>query len=268
VRLALGASRGRLIREALAETVIIAATGGLLSLILTKLLIGLLGGGVNVGNGVVLTGLPRLDLTVLVGAAFATLLALLVSGIAPALQAARVDVRTALASDGSGAATPRWRGRRLLIATQVMVSLVLLALASVCLTEVQKEHRNESGVDLEHLGVVQVDFPMQQVDEVRAHGIVQSVLSTVARRPGVEAVAVSSGLPFGLSTPGGWMKLMETSSQTQVEFVAASPDIHSAPRQAAQPLDTSMARQWVVRPLAEAESTPRRGTRNSNPGWA
>jgi predicted permease len=226
VRLALGASRGHLLREAVAETVIIAATGGLLSLILSQLLIALLGGGVNVGDGVVLTGEPRLDLIVLAGAAFATLLALLVSGIAPALQAARVDVRSALASDGSGAATPRWRGRRLLIATQVMVSLVFLALASVCLTEVQKEHRNESGVDLEHLGVEQVDFPMQQVDEVRARGIVQSVLSTVARRPGVEAVAVSSGLPFGLSTPGGWMKPMETTSRTQVEFVAASPDIH------------------------------------------
>ena len=226
VRLALGASRGRLIRETLGETLILASAGGLVGLVLTRLLIVLVGGQLNVGGGLVLTGQPPMDVTVFVGAALATLLALLVAGVAPALQAASVQGRSAFTAEGSATATPRWRGRRLLIALQVTVSLLLLAVASVCLTEVRSEHEHDSGIDLKQFAVLLVDFPMQRIDEARAHRIIDDALSTIPRQPGVEAVAASSGLPFGLPTPGGWMKPTEAAEQTRVEFVAATPGIH------------------------------------------
>jgi len=74
--------------------------------------------------------------------------------------------------------------------------------------------------------VLLVDFPMQRIDELRARRILDFALSTIARQPGVEAVAASSGLPFGLSTPGGSMTPIEGVTKTQVEFVAATPEIH------------------------------------------
>jgi putative ABC transport system permease protein len=226
VRLALGASRWRLIRETLGETVILASAGGSLGLLLTRLLTRMLGGQVNVGGGVILTGQPPFDVTVFVGGAVTTLLALMVAGVGPALQAARVNPRSAFATDGNGTATPRWHGRRLLIAVQVAVSLLLLALASLCVAEVQSEHQHDSGVVLKELAVLVIDFPVQRVDELRARRILDYALSTLARHPGVEAVAASSGLPFGLATPGGSMMPTEGGAKTQVEFVAATPAIH------------------------------------------
>ena len=86
VRLALGASRWRLIRETLGETVILASVGGSLGLLLTRLLTRMLGGQVNVGGGVILTGQPPFNVPVFVGAAVATLLALVVA-VVPAVLA-------------------------------------------------------------------------------------------------------------------------------------------------------------------------------------
>jgi predicted permease len=224
VRVALGASRGRLLRDGVAEALILAVAGGLLSLPLTRALLNAIGSEVDMGNGAILRVHPEMDPTVLAGSAAATLLALIVAGVIPAWQGTRVDLRTALASAGSGTAGPRWRGRQLLIAVQVAVSLVLLAIASVSLTEVRRQHRSDSGVDLDRIGVLEVDFALQRVDEARVRGIVDGVLAMAARHPGVEAVGASSGLPVGLGTPGGSVRA-DGGKPVSVEFVAATPDV-------------------------------------------
>jgi putative ABC transport system permease protein len=163
---------------------------------------------------------------VLLGAAAATLLALIVAGLGPAVQSTRVDVRSALAGDGGSAALPRWRGRQVLITMQVAVSLLLLAIASVCIQQVRQESRNGSGIDLERLALVNVDFGLQGYSQDRTRGVVDAVLAQLAREDSVEAVAASSGLPVGVSTPGGWVKSADgPTGGSRVELLASTPGI-------------------------------------------
>ena len=122
VRLALGASRLRLVREALAESLIIAAAGGAAGVAVAKVLLVLIGQDLQVGGGLSLHVAPRIDLAVLGCAAAAALAAVVIAGVLPALRASRVDLRSTLAAE-SGAASPRWRGRRYLITVQVTVSV-------------------------------------------------------------------------------------------------------------------------------------------------
>jgi len=228
VRLALGASRWRLVREALAESVILAAVGGLLSLLITQALIVAIGTDVAIGNGAALHVEPVVDAVVLLASACATLLAVLIAGLGPALQSTRADVRSALATDSAGGALPRWRGRRALIATQATVSLLLLAIASLCVTQVRQDTRNDSGLDLEHLAVVEVDFGLQRYEPERVRQIVDAVLDQVGRQPNVEAVAASSGLPVGVYTPGGFVRTPDEATGAYVDLLASTPGIFHA----------------------------------------
>ena len=227
VRLALGASRWRTVREALAESVILAALGGLISLAVTRLLIVAIGTDLAVG-GARLHVEPVLDVFVLMASVFATLLALLVAGVGPAIQSTRADLRSSLMSDSAGGALPRWRGRRVLIATQVTVSLLLLAIAALSVNQVVREARSDSGLDLGHLALVQVDFALQRYEPERVRQIVDAALDQVKRQPNVEAVAASSGLPAGVSTPGGFLTTPDRLTSGYVELVASTPGIFQA----------------------------------------
>jgi predicted permease len=223
IRLALGASRPRLLREALAETVILAIAGGVTGLAVARILILAIAGEINVGGDTMLRIGPVVDGSVLLGSLAVTMLAVLVAGLVPALQSTRADVRTALATDGPNAAAPRWRGRRILIAVQVAVSLVLLAVATLAAREVQREGRSDTGLDLERLALVQVDFTLQQYDPARAHQIVEAVLGQVVRQPNVESAAASSGLPIGIYTLGG--SITAGAAAAYVELMASTPGI-------------------------------------------
>ena len=223
VRLALGASRPRLVREALSESFVLAIAGGAAGVGVAKVLLVLLGQDLQVAGDVSLHIAPRLDLTVLGATAAAAVLALVVSGVHPALRAGRVDLRSALASEGAGA-SPRWRGRRYLIALQVTVSVMLVAVAGLCLATVRAQQQIETGVDLDRLAFADVDFAAQQVPEERVAQIVRAAIDYLAthRLP----AAVSSGLPFGIGTPGAGVGGGDTPApRGRFQLVAATPAI-------------------------------------------
>jgi predicted permease len=224
VRLALGASRGRLIRESLAESGLLAIAGGGLAILLAKILLVLIGTDVNIGAASLHVE-ARIDGLVLAGTVAAALLALIASGLGPALRASRTDVRAVLASGGAMVST-RWRGRRALIAVQTMTSLALLIVATACLSEVRTLSRHDTGMDLDHLAIAQIDFAAQKVDASRAREIVERVVDVIGHRPDVEAAAVSSGLPV-LDTPGGIVTTDDRRS-VHVQFMASTPGIFNA----------------------------------------
>ncbi len=223
IRLALGASRGRLIRGELVESLILAGIGGLIGLVVARVVLVLVGTDLPVGNSTSIRFLPRLDPSVLAISAGATSLAVLVAGLLPALQSTRTDVRSAMAS-GTAAALPRWRGRRMLIAAQVTVSVILVTIAGLCLQQIRELSRSDLGLDLDRVALVEVDFAIQQYPESRVRAITETVLTDLTRRPGVGAAFVSSGLPIGVGTPG--TDVGDTSHLTHwAELVASSPGI-------------------------------------------
>jgi predicted permease len=206
VRVALGASRPRLIREQVVEGVIVSALGGGLALVLARALLVPLGSSLHFLPGATVRLDPQLDGQVLLACAVATILAFVVSGLGPALQLTRVPVREALGADSLAAGGVRWRGRRLLIMGQVAVSVVLLALAMVCVQQIGALSRHDPGIDLERLAILQLDLSLPKYDEAHGRPTLDRLIAEIRRQPGVASVAVSSGLPVGLaSTPGGFV---------------------------------------------------------------
>ena len=144
---------------------------------------------------------PHIDVSAFLVCLGATTLAICVAGIAPAWVATRANVRSALAADTAQSVGPRWRGRRLLIAGQVAASVTLLTMAALFLGQLRTAARMDSGIDLERLAVAEVDFAAQRVSEGETRSIVAAVVDRL-KALRVESVAVSSGLPVGLYTPG------------------------------------------------------------------
>ncbi len=225
VRLALGAPRWRLVREILAESAILASVGAIAGLGIARWLLFILGNDLAVGMNISLHLVPRLDPWVIAVSVAATLLTLVVTGLVPALQSTRADLRAELATDGSHTAHSRWRGRRILISAQVAVSVILLSLTALCTSQLWQQSRLDSGIDLKHLALAEVDFAMQGYDETRVRQIVDATLGQMARRPGVDAVAASSGLPVGIITPGCVVRTLDESRRSGAELVAGTPGI-------------------------------------------
>jgi predicted permease len=206
VRVALGASRSRLIREQVVEGVIVSALGGGLGIVLARALIVPLGSSLHFLPGATIRLDPQLDGQVFLVSAVATILAFVVCGLGPALHLTRVPVREALGADTQATGGVRWRGRRLLITGQVAVSVVLLALAMLCVQQIGAVSRHDPGIDLERLAILQVDLSFPKYDEAHGRPMFERLIAEVRRQPGVASVAVSSGLPVGLaSTPGGFV---------------------------------------------------------------
>lgn len=219
VRKALGASRFRLVRESLSESFVIAFASGALSLLVASALMQVIGSELSI-NGLTLQADPRFDWFTLLVTFAAASLVLVVAGIAPALVSTR-DTRSAMASAGSTTAG-RWRGRRLLITAQVGVSVLLVMLASVFVTHVRRQARVDAGIDLDRLAIAEVDFGSQGYSEGQVRQIVNDVLARM-RRPDVESVSASSGLPVSFRPRRAG--LQAGSATAYIELVASTAGI-------------------------------------------
>jgi predicted permease len=175
-----------------------------------------------------LQALPHMDAMVLVAGVAATLLALLVAGLVPALQSARLSLRSAISAE-SGSVMPRWRGRRYLIAAQVMVSVVLVAVAMLYVGQLRRQSQMDTGIDLDHLALAQVNFGAARYDENRSRQLAAAILGRIATAPGVTRAAVTSGLPIGSQTTyGATLRPVGDTGSAFVDFTAATPGVFDA----------------------------------------
>ncbi|HEX5214380.1 MAG TPA: ADOP family duplicated permease [Vicinamibacterales bacterium] len=228
IRLALGASRWRLVREQIVESAVVVLAGATAGVALARVAMVILSRELAVGNGVTIRMVPRLDVAVLIAASIAAGLALVVAGIIPALQSVRADLRSPMSSSGGTSGVPRWRWRRLLIASQVTVSLVLVTLAALCISHVREGLGQDRGLDLAAIAVAEVDFGTQQYDPERTRSIANAIVSRLSQQPDVDAVAMSSGWPVLISDPGGTVLQPGTRTGASAAFVAGSPTILDA----------------------------------------
>jgi predicted permease len=127
IRLAIGAGRGRLVRQLLTESLVLALAGGALGLLIAFWGVRLIGSQFQAArNPVVLDADP--NLIVMAFTAGISLLTGFVFGLVPALRATRVQLTSALKSVGAGdPGGRRWGGRRVLVVTQIALSLLLIA---------------------------------------------------------------------------------------------------------------------------------------------
>lgn len=203
VRLALGAPRWRLVREHLTEAALVTVVGALASLLVARVvMLKLLSTTIDVTPGVVFQVDPSLNGPAVGIAILSTFICVLVFGLIPALHNTRANVRDALAWDGH-AAPQRWRGRRNLIAVQVAISGGLVAVAALCAQQAIETARHDPGFDLDRLAFARVDFKAQKKEETSARTVLDRALQDARLQPGVESVALASGLSIANSPDAG-----------------------------------------------------------------
>ncbi len=201
VRTALGAGRGRLIRQLVAESLLLAALGGAAGMILSLWL------SATFGSVPFIPGFElRLDLSpdlrVLGFTAALSLVAGLTAGLAPALSVTRGDVVTAL-KDGAGTGGSRQatRLRAALVVAQVAVSATLLVAAGL----LTKSGRAAAAIDLgfETAGAFATDLDLEGPGYTEARGLefYRQLVARVAALPGVRAVSLANRAPLDISTP-------------------------------------------------------------------
>jgi putative ABC transport system permease protein len=196
VRRALGASRWQVIREQLVESAIVGALGALTAIAAARaLMIYHVSATVRLGPWVSVDIAPTLDLRVTCVALAAAVLAVCVFGVIPALRLTTMDVAAATAGHSHAGLTPKWTGRRLLIASQVAISVALVAIAGLCVRQFAQVASRDTGLDLDRLALVRFDFDIQGWPEARARRALDRLLGELDRQDGIDAIALASGLP-------------------------------------------------------------------------
>ena len=211
LRAALGAGRSRLVRQLLTESVLLAAAGGLVGLLLAVW-------GVQ---GLVLAAppsVPRLDaigidLRVLGYTLGVTLLTGILFGLAPALHAVRGDLTGALTDGGRAGTTGRGRQRvrQALVAGQVAVALVLVTGAGLLVQSFLRLRQVDPGFVPERLLTARVELSPVRYDanDVKRR-FYESLLERLRSIPGVRSAAAARALPMtGQLEIGDWSFVLE-----------------------------------------------------------
>lgn len=200
IRASLGASRARLVRQLLAESVLLAALGGAVGLLVAKWLTDLV---VRASPpGVPGIDLVRLDPRVLAFTAAVSLVTGLVFGLVPALHGSRVSLVPSLKEGGRATGAPaRPRLRSALVVSQVALALVLLVGAGLLLRSLQRLQSVDPGFDPARLVTFNLTPPMSRYGDIpKRTRLFEDVLTRVAALPGVTAVGATSELPFGMGS--------------------------------------------------------------------
>jgi putative ABC transport system permease protein len=199
MRCALGAPRGRLIRQLLTESVLLSGAGGLFGLALAKFAVAIL-------RTAAPANIPRMenlgiDTGVLCFTAGLSFLVGLLFGVLPSLDASRSDVNDALkqgAGKGTGLRHKRWG--QALVAAQVALAIVLLSGAASLLDSYWKLAHVETGLTSGGVYVTDLTWPAaadgNSVDAANVSQAGTQMLEQIGRLPGVRAAALVHGLPF------------------------------------------------------------------------
>ncbi len=194
IRAAIGAGRGRLIRQLLVESLVLGLTGGLAGLLLgswlTALLIRVLPEAIPRTNDLSVDSVVA-AVTLAVGVATAV-----VFGIMPALHASRTDAATVLKRAGERGST-RARARAVLVVTEIALTLILLAGAGLLLNSFVRLLRTDSGMRAENVTLIGLMIPQSRYP----NGVAQSelyrrVLEGLTTRPEIQAAAVGFPRPL------------------------------------------------------------------------
>jgi predicted permease len=226
VQYAMGGSRWRIAREQLVESGVLSIFAGIAAYWIARLALTLLV-SVDVRLGPI--GNMQLSLgphaPMLVTGTGATVLAFFVFGALPAIQLTRRSLQPALQAAESVGAAPRWRGRRLLIAGQVAVSVTMVAAALFSVQQVVQSLSQDTGLDLDRFAAAAVDFELAGYDETRARETLRRLVTVAGRESGVERVALSSGLPLGLPAPPYTLHLPGGQRPLAAAQLAVTPQI-------------------------------------------
>jgi len=194
LRAAMGAGRWRIIRQLLGESLLLAALGGVLGVLLAYW-------GTNLITSYLPGGVPRLhevamDSTVFGFTLGLSLLAGVVFGMAPAWQASRANLTQTLQEGGRGSTGSRQRLRSALVVSEIALTLAVLVGAGLLIRSFWRLQQVDSGLDARNVLMMQISVKAGPGEGARIADFFEQLLQKVHGLPGVKSVAVADGLPI------------------------------------------------------------------------
>jgi predicted permease len=199
IRAALGAGRGRLLRQHLTESLLLALLGGGAGVILAVWAAGFLG-SLPLGTDLPIAFDFRPDVRVYLFALLAVLLTGVIVGIIPALRAARSDINAVLREGGRGSSEGPRRHfvRNTLVVAQLAGSLLLLVVAGLFVRSLNKAERMYLGYDADHVLDLTIDPEQIGFKETQTREFYRELDERVRALPGVVSVGQAFIVPMGV----------------------------------------------------------------------
>jgi predicted permease len=203
IRLALGAARGRMVRQLLTESIVLALAGGLVAFPLAAALATVIARvqpplpldiGLSIGP----------DWRVLVFTFVSAVITGIIFGLIPALRASRPDLVPSLKGSVAGRADPRRRLelRDALVVVQMTVSVVLVVAGAMLTRSLTVAGKVDLGYDSDRLAVLSLALEMNGYDRERGGRFLEAARQQLTTLPQVEAVAMTSRTPMALNNNG------------------------------------------------------------------
>jgi len=193
VRLSIGASRARLVRQILVECLLLSASGTILGSVIAFWVSEVLPKWISGGEQSIVLNLAPDERVLLFSAAVGVLTGI-AFGVAPALYGTRVQPIDALKSTGRtcGRAESRWSFKQALVSFQVALSLVLVIGAGLFVRTLENFNQMDAGFDRDHLITVDVDTHLAGYSQARLPSLYRKLIGQVEVIPGVRSASLLS----------------------------------------------------------------------------
>jgi macrolide transport system ATP-binding/permease protein len=216
VRLALGASRARLLRQLLTESIALSLLGGVLGLGIAMIGASMAEKFQPPGDMAMSLSLS-IDSRVMLFTAALSLVTGVVFGLLPALQSTRPDLIPALKNETAGSGSNRSRLRSGLVVAQIALSMVLLLCAGLVLRGLQRAQTINPGFNPQHAVEISFDPATQGYDKTRSRELQRLALDRIRQSSGVTAAALTTRVPLTFGQKGGSIFMEGAPSQTQYQ---------------------------------------------------
>ncbi len=199
IRIALGISRTRLVRQLLIESLLLALLGGIAGLAFAY-------GGIRflqtirIPTDIPVVISPQLDHRVLLFSLFSAIASALIFGLVPALQTSKSDLVPALKSAEPGAAVRRrMLGRNVLVIGQVALSMILLIATGMLMDGFRKILVLNPGFRTDHLLTMELDTSLVRYTQAQTRNFYKDLLNRASAVPGVRVVTLGKVMPLAPS---------------------------------------------------------------------
>ena len=199
VRLAMGASRTRLLRQFLIESAVLSTAGAIAGVMIAAGCAAFIR-SIEIASEVPLMLDARVDVRVALFALGVGLVSGVLSGALPAIRTTRADLNTVLKTSETRLVPARGWMRRALVVVQVAVALVMIVMSGLFLEAVQTSRAADPGFRTDHILTLRFDPRMAKYDLDATRVFYRRLLDRVRALPGVRAAAIGQHIPLGVSS--------------------------------------------------------------------
>ena len=201
IRLAIGASRMRLLRQLLTESLLLSLAGGACGLVLALFCIDFFG-SIRLPTSLPIWLITRPDARVVLFCLASSVLSAIIFGLAPALHALKSDLNGTLKAGDSAplGRRRRFEARNVLAVIQVAISVMLVIAAGLLVKDFSNLAQARAGFRTDHVLVAELDTALVRYREPEGRAFYRDLTERLRQLPGVRSVALAQHIPLGVSS--------------------------------------------------------------------